>query len=337
MVRASTAKGGPRDRSSVMSKATTQRLSERMATRTPPAPARGAPRPPQEHIQPLPYHDSTETQGSPLSPGDSKHGPRSRRPFQPPPNQGGRGGGGAFGQAKLPWRQRGRGQPAPAFRAGDRQAARPSRATAGKGRPEGRSPAHPPPPPPALRAPTCAPRRRPGLGAQAVSERSPGPHAAALPETLSRGRRRPPLRRRSRRWPGRHLGPEHRPGAARHVASLRRPAPPPAVLLRAYMRTRRPAARLPGGGWGAGMSAGGAGPTRTSHRLFYCRRGTGSCGSPEDGFVTWLKPRCARHLSVLPSLRGEVFVGVLWFGGGCAAVSVLSSSSACPLGGGGGG
>lgn len=77
-----------------MSKATTQRLSERMATRTPPAPARGAPRPPQEHIQPLPYHDSTETQGSPLSPGDSKHGPRSRRPFQPPPNQGGRGGGG---------------------------------------------------------------------------------------------------------------------------------------------------------------------------------------------------------------------------------------------------
>lgn len=81
-----------------MSKATTQRLSERMATRTPPAPARGSPRPPQEHIQPLPYHDSTETQGSPLSPGDSKHGPRSRRPFQPPPNQGGRGGGGRSGK-----------------------------------------------------------------------------------------------------------------------------------------------------------------------------------------------------------------------------------------------
>lgn len=126
-------------------------------------------------------------------------------------------------------------------------------------------------------------------------------------------------------------------GASRRVVTS--PRPPPAALLRAYMRTRRPAARLPGGGWGAGMSAGGAGPTRMSHRLFYCRRGTGSCGSPEDGFVTWLKPRCARHLSVLPSLGGEVFVGVLWFGGGggCAPVSVLSSSSACPLGGGGGG
>lgn len=37
-----------------MSKATAQRLSERMATRTPPAAARGAPRPPQEHLQPLP-------------------------------------------------------------------------------------------------------------------------------------------------------------------------------------------------------------------------------------------------------------------------------------------
>lgn len=61
----------------------------------------------------------------------------------------------------------------------------------------------------------------------------------------------------------------------------------------------------------------------TSHPPLIGGGEAGSYGSPEGRgnmgvrrvFVTWVKPRSTRHLSVLPSLGGDVFAGFVSFRG----------------------
>lgn len=194
-----------------------------MATQTLPIPAWGVLRPSQAHIQPLPHLESTEAMSHrchrgilstatkpPPFPGSSK----TRRPGSTRATTAGASHGGSGADATSPRGNRKAG----GIRAWPGQAG-----TAGRRRAAGLPPPRPSDNPPAPR----------GGG------RASGPKRSLRG---ARARQGPPsLRRRSRRRPGRLLGPTN--GQGRGHAQ----APPPRRRRRAL--TCAPAARLSVGGW----------------------------------------------------------------------------------------
>lgn len=122
------------------------------------------------------------------------------------------------------------------------------------------------------RAPTCAPRRRPGLGAQAVSERSSGPHAAAPPSPFAGPAG------------GAALPEAKEPGAAGAAPRSRATAGGGQGGAKREPRPRGAVARSPARSPVAFREVGwvrGAGPACTSHQPLVVAGEAGSYGRPE--------------------------------------------------------